>query len=70
MSLLDHPDAEIELKGEGANRPVRARAALGEERERLWEIWRSYTPRLDAYATLRSTEATVVILEPRPDLTG
>jgi len=67
LNLLDHPDAEIELKGEGANRHVRARAAVGEERERLWDIWRSYTPHLDAYATLRSTEAAVVILEPRPD---
>ena len=37
LNLLDHPDAEIELKGEGRTRAVRGRAAVGEERDRLWE---------------------------------
>ena len=67
LNLLDHPDAEIELKGEGRTRAVRGRPAVGDERERLWDSWRSYTAHLDAYATLRSTETAIVILEPRPD---
>ena len=66
LNLLDQPDAEIELKGEGRPRPVRGHAAVGAERDRLWDIWRSYTPHLDAYATRRPTESAVVVLEPRP----
>ena len=66
LNLLDHPDAEVALK-DGQTRGVRAHAAVGEERDRLWEAWRSYTPHLDAYATNRPTETAVVILEPRED---
>ena len=65
LNLLDHPDAEIELKGEDRTRSVHGRPAEGDERDRLWDIWRSYTPHLDGYATLRSTETAVVVLEPR-----
>ena len=50
LNLLDHPDAEIALN-DGRTRAVRGRPAVGEERDRLWEAWRSYTPHLDAYAT-------------------
>src|ERR1700754_3499336 len=34
LNLLANPDAEIELGGE--SRPVRGRAATGDERTRLW----------------------------------
>jgi deazaflavin-dependent oxidoreductase (nitroreductase family) len=64
LNLQAHPDASVDL-AEG-RRPVRARAAEGDERARLWERWRGIDPRLDAYAALRSTDTTVVILEPRP----
>ena len=67
LNLLDHPDAKIELKGEGRMREVRGRPAAGAERDRLWESWRSYTKNLDGYATRRSTETAVVVLEPRAD---
>src|SRR3954471_511215 len=70
LNLLDNPDAEIELKGEDSTRAVRSRPATGDDRDRLWDIWRSYTPHLDAYAALRSTEAAVVVLEPRAGLDG
>lgn len=66
LNLLDHPDAEIELKGEDRTRTVRGRPAEAVERDRLWDIWRGYTPHLDGYATRRSTETAIVILEPRP----
>jgi hypothetical protein len=46
---------------------VRARAAAGEERSRLWARWREIDKNLDAYAALRSTETAVVIFEPRPE---
>ena len=69
LNLLDHPDAEIALKAMAVRGPSAAAPAVGEERDRLWEAWRSYTPHLDAYATNRPTETAVVVLEPRRRLT-
>jgi F420H(2)-dependent quinone reductase len=63
LNLRTHPDATVDLVRE--SRPVRARAAEGEERARLWARWRDIDRRLDAYAALRSSETAVVILEPR-----
>ena len=48
---------------------MRARAADGAERERLWQLWGAVDPKLDQYAALRSVETPVVVLEPR-DGTG
>ncbi|MFN8159977.1 MAG: nitroreductase/quinone reductase family protein [Solirubrobacterales bacterium] len=64
LNLQAHPDARVDLSG--ARRPVRARAARGEERRRLWERWREIDRDLDAYAARRPGETAVVILEPRP----
>jgi hypothetical protein len=33
----------------------------------LWSRWREIDSRLDGYATRRSSETALVILEPRPD---
>ncbi|MGW5237549.1 nitroreductase/quinone reductase family protein [Monashia sp. NPDC004114] len=63
LNLQAHPDAIVELVGE--SRAVRARAAEGEERSRLWARWRETDKRLDNYAALRSSKTAVVILEPR-----
>ena len=65
LNLQAHPDAEVRLPG--GPRLVRARAAAGEERSRLWARWREIDKNLDAYAALRSTETAVVIFEPRPE---
>jgi hypothetical protein len=46
-------------------RLVRARAAAGEKRDRLWQRWVAVDPKLDAYAGRRSTETPVVVFEPR-----
>ena len=62
LNLQAHPDAKVDLAD--GSRPVRARAAEGDERLRLWARWREIDTRLDAYAALRSTETAVVILEP------
>lgn len=67
LNLQAHPDARVDL-ADGPRR-VRARAAGGDERSRLWARWREIDARLDAYAALRSSETTVVILEPQPDPT-
>lgn len=65
LNLQAHPDAMVDLGKE--RRTVRARAAEGDERSRLWARWRELDAKLDGYAALRSSETAVVILEPRPD---
>lgn len=65
LNLQAHPDARIDL-AEGP-RFVRAHAASGDERVRLWDRWRQIDAKLDAYAALRPSETAVVVLEPRSD---
>jgi F420H(2)-dependent quinone reductase len=64
LNLEAHPDAVVRLTGQDP-RPVHARAAAGDERERLWQRWASVDHDLDAYAARRSGHTDVVILEPR-----
>jgi hypothetical protein len=63
LNVQAHPDAKVEL-APGSSRRVTARAAHGEERERLWERWRQIDKGLDSYAARRSMETAVVIFEP------
>lgn len=63
LNLQAHPNAEVDLAD--GPRPVRARAATGAERSRLWAKWREVEPNLDAYAALRSSQTALVIFEPR-----
>jgi F420H(2)-dependent quinone reductase len=63
LNLEAHPDAVVRLAGQ-APRPVRARAATGQERDRLWQRWVSVDPDNEA-AARRSTETPVVIFEHR-----
>ena len=64
LNLEAHPDAVIRLKGE-PERPVRARKAEGEERDRLWRRWAEVDPGLDVYAGSRTAETPVVVFDPR-----
>jgi deazaflavin-dependent oxidoreductase (nitroreductase family) len=64
LNLQAHPDATVDRPG--GRRAVRARAAEGEERVRLWQGWKDVGDDVDAYATLRSHETAVVVLEPAP----
>jgi deazaflavin-dependent oxidoreductase (nitroreductase family) len=59
------PEVTIDLAD--GRRCVEARAAHGEELERLWDRWRELDKNLDAYAALRSEETTIVIFEPSSD---
>jgi deazaflavin-dependent oxidoreductase (nitroreductase family) len=68
LNLEDHPDAVVETRD--GPRPVRARRAEGEERERLWARWAELDQNLDEYAARRPTETAVVVLEPRDDPTA
>lgn len=63
LNLQAHPDVTIDLVGE--HREVTARAAVGEERDRLWARWQEVDKDLDAYAARRPHETAVVIFEPR-----
>lgn len=65
LNLRDHPDAAVQVTD--GRRLVRAHAAAGDERSRLWARWHEYDPELDAYAALRPTETAVVVLAPRPE---
>jgi F420H(2)-dependent quinone reductase len=62
LNLQEHPDTTVDLAG--GSHLVHARAAQGDERSRLWARWREMGDGLDAYATRRSSETAVVILEP------
>jgi deazaflavin-dependent oxidoreductase (nitroreductase family) len=65
LNLQAEPEAVVELKG-GVRREVLGRAAVGPEREQLWQRWREIDKNLDGYATRRPRETAVVVLEPRP----
>ena len=62
LNLQAEPLAQAEIKGDAF--PVRGRAAVGDERDRLWDRWRTIDTNLDGYAALRPTETAVVVLEP------
>ena len=64
LNLQAHPEAVVELAG-GIRREVLGRAAVGRERERLWQRWREIDKKLDGYAARRPNETAVVVLEPR-----
>jgi deazaflavin-dependent oxidoreductase (nitroreductase family) len=66
LNLQAQPDVTVELRD--GKRAVRARAAHGEERERLWARFRAqreWGSDVDALALRRPGETTVVVFEPR-----
>ena len=71
LNLQACPDAVVRLK-DGIG-PVRARAAEGDERKRLWALWRDFGKRsgvgfmcdIDSDAARLSREMAIVVLEPR-----
>ncbi len=64
LNLKAHPHAVIELAG-GVRREVLGKAAVGEERERLWALMRQIWPAYDRYQTRTDREIPVVVLTPR-----
>ena len=67
LNLQARPATTVKLPGE--TRAVRARAATGEERERLWARFADFPgwgEDIDGLADRRSRPTTVVVLEPRP----
>ncbi len=68
LNLQAHPEAVVAVAD--GTRAVRGRAAVGEERVRLWARWSEIDTDLDSYAARRPGETAVVILEPLPDPKG
>jgi deazaflavin-dependent oxidoreductase (nitroreductase family) len=66
LNLQAHPEATARLSRQEPF-PVVARAAEGEERERLWQSWRAIERDLDAYAARRTVVTPVVVFERRPE---
>jgi len=63
LNLQAQPDTTVELTD--GPRAVHARAAEGEERDRLWARWGEFSEDYDAWAAMRSGQTAVVVLEPR-----
>ena len=63
LNLQAHPDVQVDVAG--GSRQVTARAAAGEERDRLWARWAELDKDLDGYAARRSGETAVVVFAPR-----
>ena len=68
LNLQANPDATVELP-DGSSRAVTARAAVGDERARLWAryVGLGSSAFSDANAAKRSRETAIVVLEPRID---
>lgn len=64
LNLEAHPDAVVRVAHQQP-RPVHARRASGDERDRLWQRWAEIDVGIDAYAARRSVETPVVVFEPR-----
>ena len=64
LNLEVQADVVVRLAHEPP-RPVHARRAEGDERDRLWQRWAEIDVGLDAYAESRSVETPVVVFEPR-----
>ena len=55
---------EVTVQTRDGSRRMRGRAAVGDERDRLWNRWRKIDKDLDQYAARRPGETAVVVLEP------
>ena len=63
LNLVDHPDAEVQVKGDVI--PVRAHTATAEEKPRLWKVVTAQWPNYDVYQTRTDRVIPLVVLTPR-----
>jgi deazaflavin-dependent oxidoreductase (nitroreductase family) len=71
LNLQGQPDTTVDLAGE--TRAIRARVAIGEERDRLWAKFADYPgwgDDIDGLASQRTRPAAVVVLEPPTSRVG
>jgi deazaflavin-dependent oxidoreductase (nitroreductase family) len=62
-NLLAHPNTTVQIRAE--RRPVQARLATAEERERLWALAVAVYPSYESYQQRTEREIPLVVLEPR-----
>lgn len=62
-NLMANPDTTVQIKGE--RRPVHARVARPEERDRLWAKAVEVYPGYKAYQARAGREIPLIVLEPR-----
>lgn len=62
LNLQAHPNATLTLDDRTVE--VVGSAAVGEERDRLWQRWRELDKQLDSWAARRPYETAVVVLTP------
>jgi deazaflavin-dependent oxidoreductase (nitroreductase family) len=60
-NVVAHPETIIEVGAETI--PVRARVAVGDERERIWARQKAFYPRFARYETQTGRQIPVVVLE-------
>ena len=63
LTLTAHPDASVVSRCWRG--PVIGRAAVGEERDRLWAKWVAIDAGLEGFAALRPRPTSIVVLEPQ-----
>jgi deazaflavin-dependent oxidoreductase (nitroreductase family) len=63
LNLVDHPDAEIQVRGDHI--PVVARTASAEEKPRRWKVMADLWPNYDVYQSRTDREIPLVVLTPR-----
>jgi deazaflavin-dependent oxidoreductase (nitroreductase family) len=63
LNLVDHPGADIQVRGDHI--PVAARTASAEEKPRLWKVMTDIWPNYDVYQSRTDREIPLVVLTPR-----
>jgi len=63
LNLQAEPTGDLAMPGGPVT--ITARAAIGPERDRLWQRWSKIDKGLDGYASRRPNETVVVILTPQ-----
>jgi deazaflavin-dependent oxidoreductase (nitroreductase family) len=61
LNLVDHPEVEVQVKGDRFR--ARARTAVADERERLWKLMTGIWPAYDEYQEKTDRQIPVVVLE-------
>jgi len=65
LNMQAQPEVTVVTR-DGSHRML-GRAAVGDERERLWNRWREIDKDLDQFAARRPGETAVIVLEPVAD---
>jgi deazaflavin-dependent oxidoreductase (nitroreductase family) len=61
LNLVEHPEVEVQVKGDRFR--ARARTAVADERERLWRLMTGIWPDYDEYQQKTDRQIPVVVLE-------